>query len=93
MVISLPKIVNIDHIIVSNICRKDKDEYFYDRDPGIFSHVLNFYRTGQLHTPRDSCSVYIKQELDFWGISDTEISVSALQLSSLMPPENEVAAG
>lgn len=30
-------------------------EYFFDRDPEIFRHILNYYHTGKLHYPRHEC--------------------------------------
>uniref|UniRef100_A0AC34F9K2 BTB domain-containing protein n=1 Tax=Panagrolaimus sp. ES5 TaxID=591445 RepID=A0AC34F9K2_9BILA len=38
-------------------------EYFFDRDPDIFRHILTFYRTGKLH-----CLVAYDEELSFFGI-------------------------
>ena len=43
-------------------------EFYFDRDPALFLHVLNFYRFGDLHFPRDLCGPTIRRELDFWGI-------------------------
>ncbi|KAK1875342.1 Potassium voltage-gated channel subfamily D member 2 [Dissostichus eleginoides] len=43
-------------------------EYFFDRDPDIFRHILNFYRTGKLHYPRQECIAAYDEELAFFGI-------------------------
>lgn len=43
-------------------------EYFFDRDPDIFRHILNFYRSGKVHYPRRGCVSAYEQELAFFGI-------------------------
>ncbi|XP_076806163.1 potassium voltage-gated channel protein Shal-like [Clavelina lepadiformis] len=43
-------------------------EYFFDRDPEIFRHILAFYRTGKMHYPRTECISTIDDELAFFGI-------------------------
>ncbi|XP_038604011.1 potassium voltage-gated channel subfamily D member 1 [Tachyglossus aculeatus] len=47
---------------------QDSGEYFFDRDPDMFRHVLNFYRTGRLHCPRHECIQAFDEELAFYGI-------------------------
>ncbi|XP_068590088.1 A-type voltage-gated potassium channel KCND2 isoform X2 [Cebidichthys violaceus] len=47
---------------------EDTNEYFFDRDADIFRHVLNFYRTGKLHYPRQECISAYDEELAFFGI-------------------------
>ncbi|XP_056223956.1 potassium voltage-gated channel subfamily D member 2-like [Seriola aureovittata] len=47
---------------------EDSKEYFFDRDPDIFRHILNFYRTGKLHYPRQECISAYDEELAFFGI-------------------------
>ncbi|KAJ1362419.1 hypothetical protein KIN20_021956 [Parelaphostrongylus tenuis] len=49
-------------------------EYFFDRDPDIFRHILTFYRTGKLHYPRHECLVAYDEELSFFGIMPDLIS-------------------
>ncbi|XP_067683892.1 potassium voltage-gated channel protein Shal-like isoform X1 [Haliotis asinina] len=43
-------------------------EFFFDRDPDIFRHILNYYRTGKLHYPRHECISAYDEELAFFGI-------------------------
>ncbi|XP_023682451.1 A-type voltage-gated potassium channel KCND1 isoform X1 [Paramormyrops kingsleyae] len=47
---------------------EDTQEYFFDRDPEMFRHILNFYRTGKLHYPRHECIQAFDEELAFYGI-------------------------
>ncbi|XP_069094437.1 voltage-gated potassium channel KCNC4 isoform X2 [Pleurodeles waltl] len=49
------------------------NEFFFDRHPGIFSYVLNYYRTGKLHCPADICGPLFEEELAFWGIDETDV--------------------
>lgn len=43
-------------------------EHFFDRDPDIFRHILNYYRTGKLHYPKHECLMAYDEELAFFGI-------------------------
>ena len=51
----------------------DLGEYFFDRHPGVFANVLNYYRTGNLHCPLDVCGPLFEDELNFWGIDDQQV--------------------
>ena len=42
-------------------------EYFFDRDPDLFRYILNFYRTGKLHYPKNDCVMAYDEELSFFG--------------------------
>ncbi|CAI4231997.1 unnamed protein product [Auanema sp. JU1783] len=53
---------------------EDTGEYFFDRDPDLFRHILTFYRTGKLHYPRHECLVAYDEELSFFGIMPDLIS-------------------
>ena len=48
-------------------------EYFFDRHPDIFGVILNYYRTGKLHSPRDICGPLFEEELQFWGIEEKDM--------------------
>ncbi|VDL97344.1 unnamed protein product [Schistocephalus solidus] len=47
---------------------EETKEYFFDRDPDIFRHILNYYRTGLLHYPKNECVTAYDDELVFFGI-------------------------
>ncbi|KAL9952355.1 hypothetical protein ACROYT_G039599 [Oculina patagonica] len=50
-----------------------KREFFFDRNPAVFTHILNYYRTGKLHCPRDVCGPLFEEELNFWGLDEKQI--------------------
>ncbi|XP_076443769.1 voltage-gated potassium channel KCNC1-like [Babylonia areolata] len=51
----------------------ERQEYFFDRHPGVFSSILQCYRTDELHTEHNLCGNIIKHELDFWGLTELDI--------------------
>lgn len=48
-------------------------EYFFDRHPGVFGQILNYYRTGKLHYPTDVCGPLFEEELEFWGLDANQV--------------------
>ena len=53
---------------------KNRGEYFFDRDPEIFRHILTYYRSGKLHYPRTECIGAVDDELAYFGISQDLIA-------------------
>ena len=51
-----------------------KDVEFFDRNPKVFSAILDFYRTGLLIKPTGIHETLWKNELDFWCLPGEESS-------------------
>lgn len=68
------------------------NEYFYDRHPGVFAQVLNYYRTGKLHYPADVCGPLFEQELEFWGLDSNQVGFSRRTLAPNREREREGCA-
>ncbi|KAG9508764.1 Potassium voltage-gated channel protein Shaw [Fragariocoptes setiger] len=50
-----------------------RQEYFFDRHPGVFAQVLNYYRTGKLHYPTNVCGPLFEEELAYWGVDADQV--------------------
>ncbi|XP_051970070.1 potassium voltage-gated channel subfamily C member 1 [Xyrauchen texanus] len=48
-------------------------EIFFDRQPEVFTHVMQYYRSGKLHCPTNLCGVLLEEEFAFWGISGMDV--------------------
>ena len=53
---------------------KATNEFFFDRNPALFNHILDACRTGTIHLPKDTCGISFKAELGFWGLSTKYVS-------------------
>ena len=52
----------------------ENNEFFFDRSPILFHHVLDYCRAQCVHLPANICPRQMKEELDFWGVPETAIS-------------------
>lgn len=48
-------------------------EFYFDRSPSFFCHVLNFYLTGKMHLVDGLCVVSFHQEIEYWGIMERHL--------------------
>ncbi len=49
------------------------NEFYFDRHPGVFGQILNYYRTGKLHYPTDVCGPLFETELEYWGLDANQV--------------------
>lgn len=60
--------------LLGNLVAENKEnkqnvlELTFDRNPKLVDSVLDFYRTGELHLPRNICAAVVERELRFWRI-------------------------
>ncbi|XP_043082253.1 potassium voltage-gated channel subfamily C member 1 [Puntigrus tetrazona] len=52
---------------------KHSSELFFDRNPEVFAHVLQYYRSGKLHCPTNLCGLLLEEEFAFWAVSGTDV--------------------
>ncbi|XP_041366363.1 potassium voltage-gated channel protein Shab-like [Gigantopelta aegis] len=53
----------------------ENGEIFYNKDPIMFGYIMDFYRGEELHVPKDKCVVSVEEDLEYWGIEDSLISL------------------
>lgn len=58
-----------DQKILTTFYDKKNNEYFFDRDPELFRHILNYYQAGKLHVSHMDCRDLFYDELKFYKIS------------------------
>lgn len=51
--------------------REAINEYFFDRNPDVFYHILHYFQTGKLHIPDSICITTFKDELDYFNIDES----------------------
>lgn len=56
-----------------------KQEYFFERDPIFFRHILNYYRHGRLHFSLEECGEFYEDELNFFRIPTDAMGLCCLE--------------
>ena len=57
----------------------DDNEIYFDRDPLVFTSILNYYRTDKLHCVDETCVLDFAAELEFWMISDINLEICCVE--------------
>ena len=55
--------------------RPKKRDYYFDRDGTCFDSILQYYRKGHIHIAPGSCSMVLREEMEFWGIPESAIAL------------------
>ena len=56
-----------------------RKEYFFERDPSFFRHILNYYRHGKLHFSLEECGEFYEDELEFFRIPTDAVGLCCLE--------------
>lgn len=56
-----------------------RNEYFFERDPSFFRHILNYYRHGKLHFSLEECGEFYEDELNFFRIPTDALGLCCLE--------------
>lgn len=56
-----------------------RKEYFFERDPSFFRHILNYYRHGKLHFSLEECGEFYEDELEFFRIPTEAVGLCCLE--------------
>ena len=56
-----------------------KQEYFFERDPSFFRHILNYYHHGKLHFSLEECGEFYEDELNFFRIPTDAMGLCCLE--------------
>lgn len=79
------KLANLDK---TGFVQVENNTYFFDRSPALFAHILDGYRKGVIHLPKDVCGITLKDELNFWDLSPRYVAPCCLEV--LYKGEEEV---
>ncbi len=75
-------------VCLSQMFFPEENLYYFDRSPEIFQCIADYYRTDNLHRPRNICCKQFLDELDFWEISRNKLSACCIDETGLSEREN-----
>lgn len=64
-------LVNLDK--TSEYFDSSSGEFFFDRSAIVFDTILDYFTTGKLHIPSHLCAERVKEELAYWGVSESQL--------------------
>ncbi|KAK0412356.1 hypothetical protein QR680_006165 [Steinernema hermaphroditum] len=78
-------LITADHehrLTLTDAYLEESAEYYLERNTKITDHVIEYYVTGVLHKPMDTCTERFKEELDFWQLDYNNVAPCC----SIQPP-------
>lgn len=56
-----------------------QNEFYFDRNPLLFTYIIDAFRKGSVHIPKDICGTTFKEELEFWNIPLDKVAPCCLE--------------